>query len=60
MPQAVRADLPGIETATHLIYGNELKVSVPVTGSQSPGEFKKQKDIVYADEFYFSLLKATG
>jgi hypothetical protein len=41
MPKAVRADLTGIETATHFVTAWETKVSVPVAGSQSPVEFKK-------------------
>jgi putative ABC transport system permease protein len=56
MPKAVRADLTGIETATHFLIANETNVIIPVAGSASPQEFKKQKDIIYADEFYFSLL----
>src|SRR6187549_1010273 len=57
MPKAVRADLTGIETATHFVTAWETKVSVPVAGSQSPVEFKKQTDIIYADEFYFSIFE---
>ena len=55
MPTAVRTDLTGIETATHFVTAYETKVSVPLAGSQSPAEFKKQTDIIYADEFYFAL-----
>lgn len=57
MPKAVRSDLTGIEQATHFITTYDMKVSVPVTGSQSPAEFRKQKYIIYADEFYFSLFE---
>ncbi len=57
MPKAVRTDLTGIETATHFVTAYETKVSMPVPGSQSPAEFKKQTEIVYADEFYFSLFE---
>src|SRR6187402_2993585 len=57
MPKAVRTDLTGIETATHLVTAYETKVSMPVAGSQSPAEFKKQTEIIYADEFYFSLFE---
>ena len=31
---------------------------MPVAGSQSPAEFKRQTDIIYADEFYFSLFES--
>ena len=57
MPKAVRTELTGIETATHFVTAYEIKVSMPVAGSQSPAEFKKQADIIYADEFYFSLFE---
>jgi len=55
MPKAVRTDLTGIETASHFATAYEVKVIVPSTGSQSPAEFKKQLNVIYADEFYFSL-----
>jgi len=57
MPKAVRADLTGIETATHIVTAYETKVSMAFAGSQSPAEFKKQTEIIYADEFYFSLFE---
>ena len=57
LPKAIRTDLTGIETVTHFVSGNEAKVSMAVTGSRSPAEFKKQTDIIYADEFYFSLFE---
>ena len=55
--KAVRTDLAGIETATHFVVESDLKVAVPVTGNQAPAVFKKQTGIVYADEFYFTLLE---
>ena len=58
MPKAVREDLTGIETATHFVTTYTMNVSVPVAGSQSPAEFKKQKDIIYADEYYFSIFES--
>ena len=57
MPAAVRSDLTGIEMATHFVTANETKVAVPSPGSSSPAEFKRQEHIVYADEFYFSMLE---
>ncbi|MBS1509483.1 MAG: ABC transporter permease [Bacteroidetes bacterium] len=56
MPVAVRNDITGLETVTHFITSNEMNVMVQVNGSQSPAIFKKQKDILYADEYYFSLI----
>ena len=58
MPKAIRSDLTGIETITHFVTAWETKVTVPVAGSQSPAEFKRQTDIIYADEFYFSVFES--
>src|SRR6187401_2389524 len=58
MPKAVRTDLTGIETTTHFVTTYDSKVSVAVAGSQSPAEFKKQENIIYADEFYFSVFES--
>jgi putative ABC transport system permease protein len=57
MPAAVKADLTGIETATHFITAWETNVKVPVKGSPSPAEFKNQVNIIYADENYFNLFQ---
>lgn len=57
LPEAARTDLTGIDMLTHFVTAWDAKVKVPVAGSQSPAEFKKQTDIIYADEFYFSLFK---
>lgn len=55
LPVAARAELTGIETLTQFVTTWETNVKVPVPGSQSPGEFKKQTDIIYADEYYFGM-----
>jgi len=57
MPRAMRSDMSGLETVTHFLTTNEVKVGVPITGTQSPVEFKKQTNIIYADEYYFSLFQ---
>jgi ABC-type antimicrobial peptide transport system permease subunit len=57
MPKAVREELTGIDIATHFVTSYEAKVTVPVAGSKSPAEFKKQTNVVYADEFYFSMFE---
>lgn len=57
MAKALRSDLTGIETATHFLTTYDTKVSIPVAGSQSPAEFRKQTSVIYADEFYFSLFE---
>src|SRR6187401_3035688 len=58
MPKAMRADRTGIEVATHFVTAWETKVSVPLAASQSPAEFKRQTDIIYADESYFSVFES--
>lgn len=55
MPEAIRKDLTGIEIASHFITTYEVKVTVPPGGNEPPLLFKKQTDIIYADNFYFSL-----
>ena len=57
MPKAVRTDLAGIEMATHFVTAYYTKISVPSIGNQPPAVFKQQTDIVYADEFYFSMFE---
>jgi putative ABC transport system permease protein len=57
MPKAMRSDITGLKTVTHFISANEAKVAIPFAGSQSPAEFKKQTDIIYADEYYFLLFQ---
>jgi predicted permease len=57
MPKAMRSDITGLEAITHFVTANESKVSIPFAGSLTPAEFKKQKNIVYADENYFSLFE---
>jgi putative ABC transport system permease protein len=58
-PQAMRNDLTGIETATHFITGIESKVVIPTKNDQPVLTFKKQKDLAYADEYYFSMFPYT-
>ncbi len=57
MPKAVRSDLTGIETATHFVTTYDSKVAIPFPGNPSPAEFKRQTNIVYADEFYFLIFE---
>jgi ABC-type lipoprotein release transport system permease subunit len=59
MANAVRTDLPEAELATYFIIDEfgELKVAVPHSDSKPPTVFKKQTDIVYADEYYFSVFE---
>ncbi|MEI9945766.1 MAG: FtsX-like permease family protein [Chitinophagaceae bacterium] len=57
LPAAARTDLTGIEMLTHFVTAWEANVKVPAPGSVSPAEFKKQTDIIYADEYYFGMFK---
>lgn len=55
LPAAARTELTGVEILTHFVTAWETKVKIPVVGNQSPAEFKKQTNIIYADEYYFSM-----
>ena len=57
LPAAARTDLTGIDMITHFVTAWGAKVSVPISGSQSPAEFKNQSEILYADEYYFGMFK---
>jgi putative ABC transport system permease protein len=48
-------EVTGIETGSLFMTTYETKVAVPQPGSASPAVFKKQKDIIYADNQYFAL-----
>lgn len=54
--RAAREEITGLETVTHFIVAGDQKVSVPIPGNQSPAVFKKQQNIIYADEYYFNIL----
>jgi len=54
MGNAVRDKTTGLDKVSlFTMWGNSTKVSVPAQSAVS--EFKKQKNIIYADEHYFSL-----
>lgn len=59
MAKSVRTDLPEVEMATYFIIDefDRLKVAVPHEDSKPPTIFEKQTDIVFADEYYFSLFE---
>lgn len=52
---AARNDITGLEAATHFITSYGVKVSVPLTGNQSPAVFRNQPKIIYADDEYFKV-----
>jgi hypothetical protein len=53
--EAARNDITGIDAATHFITSYGVKVSVPLTGNQSPAVFRDQPNIIYADDEYFKI-----
>jgi len=54
---AARKELTGVELVVPFrTAGDDVKISVPAAGTGSPIVFKKQKDIVFADEAYFKLI----
>lgn len=54
---ASRTELTGIEDITHFITAGTMKVAVPVAGADNPVVFKKQEDIIFADNRYFNFIK---
>jgi ABC-type antimicrobial peptide transport system permease subunit len=51
LPAAVREEIPGIEKSTAFQTENSMKVDIGE--KENKKEFKKQEDIVFADEYYF-------
>jgi len=51
LPPAVRSAIPGIEKSTVFWVGSSMKVTV--AENESRKAFRKQDDIIYADEQYF-------
>ena len=54
---AVRREVTGLEQSTHFLTTYDMKVSLSPDGNKSPLLFNKQKDIIYADEYYFELFQ---
>src|SRR5690349_12734318 len=52
LPEAVRSDIPGIEKSTVFWAAGPMKVEVSAK-TQSKNVFKKQEEIIYADDQYF-------
>ncbi len=55
--KAVREEATGLDLVTHFNTAWELKVSIPIPANQSPAIFRHQKNIIYADEYYFALFQ---
>ena len=57
MPAAVKNEISGIEGVVPFrTWNDDVKITVPVKTSNDLIVFKKQKNIVFADENYFKLL----
>ncbi|HTD92700.1 MAG TPA: ABC transporter permease, partial [Chitinophagaceae bacterium] len=55
MPVALRNEFTGLELTTHFVTSGEQKVRVSGAIDPSAAVFKKQENIIYADQFYFSV-----
>ena len=55
--KAVREEATGMDLVTHFNTAWELKVSIPIPANQSPAVFRHQKNIIYADEYYFAMFQ---
>jgi len=55
LPVATRNELTGIEEASHFIFWKSVKVAIP-DGHAVPKIYKKQENIVLADDHYFNLI----
>jgi putative ABC transport system permease protein len=56
MPEAVRKEVTGLETVTAFhVYDAAVKVTIPA-GNGKEQIYKRERDIVFADDSYFKLL----
>jgi putative ABC transport system permease protein len=56
MPAAIQKEMTGIELVAPFRTWDETKVTIPFPDANRPIVLKKQKDQVYADDRYFSLI----
>lgn len=54
-PKGVKETITGVADATHFLTMSDTKVSVLEIGKGTPNVFRKQRDIIYADNDYFKL-----
>ena len=57
MADALQKEGTGIEIVAPLRTEWQIKVSIPTTSSDKPVVFKKQANVVYADERYFKIIE---
>src|SRR5262249_46733583 len=56
LPDAVRSEIPGIEKSTVFWEASPTKVDI-LSKNENKNEFRKQEDIVYADDQYFHFFQ---
>lgn len=56
LPAALRSEITGVEASTYFWRAKETKVTVPGKAGNN-SVFRKQKDIIYADDQYFGFIK---
>src|SRR4030095_12786065 len=56
LPGAVRSEIPGIEKSTVFWASSAMKVEIP-SRTENKNEFRKQGDIIYADDQYFHFFQ---
>ncbi|PWU03655.1 MAG: cell division protein FtsX [Bacteroidetes bacterium] len=52
---AARKEISGIELCSNFYTADDIKVVIPNSTSEKQGIFRKQKNVTYADEYYFKL-----
>jgi len=55
--KALRTEGSGVALVSHLLISGETKVSISLPGNQTPVVFKKQNNVVYADEDFFKIFQ---
>ncbi|MEP7323692.1 MAG: ABC transporter permease [Saprospiraceae bacterium] len=53
----IRDEVSGMEKVSHFITTYDLKVSIPISDQLSPAVYPGQKNIIYADDNYFSVFQ---
>jgi putative ABC transport system permease protein len=57
LPEAARKEVTGIELgAAFYLFNSDIKVTVPASGNSKEAVYKREANIVFADEYYFGLV----
>ncbi|WP_431216417.1 ABC transporter permease [Puia sp. P3] len=59
MGEAAKKGVAGLENVTLFRTLGEIRVTVPYPNASTPQVFRKQKDVIYADDNYFNLIGYT-